>query len=202
LNDELSGQLAVKGWRIPQYAQNSLYLETESATVKAEGQSGLFTLPAPASQITVRWGHEEGAALASLPWRVDSLEWDGEVNIGGYVDAVHLMTIDEAEGEFAAVICLGGQPVHRGAALYPAAASRTKSAYTHPDFYAMIDDSVLETNTTWLAAEDSPLLTLAQDAMLNKLRVIFSGRLSPDGAGWDKLLALPLRLESVTLFTP
>ncbi len=202
MNDELSGQLAAQGWRIPRYAQNALYLDSDSGAAVVEGASGLFTLSAPSEKLVLRWGHADGPALAALKWAIDSLAWDGTVVLGGYVDAVHLMTVDEDEGEFVAVIHFGGQPLHPHTPLYTPAAQRRTASYARPDFYAWVDDTIVESSTTWLAAEDSPLLTLAQDAMLNKLRVVFIGRLMEDGSDWDKFLALPLKLESIVLVAP
>jgi len=89
MNDELSGQLT-SGWPLPGYAQGMLWLDTEAGTVQAEGAHGLFQLTAPSPLVTLRWGGEAGPALAQLRWRTDSLEWDGVVRIGGFVDALHL----------------------------------------------------------------------------------------------------------------
>ncbi len=201
MNDEMSGMLAISGWRIPRYAQNALYLESTAGTVATEGASGLFTLPAPSARLVLRWGHAQGPALASLRWMPDSLGWDGTVSIGGYVDALHLMALDAQERVFVAVIHFGGQPLMPNTPLYPTAAQR-KQPHERSDFYRWIDESVPESHTTWLVSEESPLLTLAQDAMLNKLRVVFTGRLADDNAQWDKLLALPLTLEAITLAAP
>jgi len=201
MNDERNGMLVVNGYYIPRYAQSSLYLESESGTVATEGPSGLFTLPAPSQRLVLRWGHAEGPALASLRWMSDSLGWDGTVSIGGYVDALHVLTLDEEEGEFVAVIHVGGQPLMPNNTLYPRASQR-KQPYERPDFDRWIDESVAESHTTWLLSEDNPLLTLAQDAMLNKLRVVFTGRLVDEDTVWDKLLALPLTLEAITLSAP
>lgn len=200
MNDELSGQLAAKGWRIPEYAQHMLWLESDSETVKVEGHAGLFELSVPAAKLCVRFGHPQGAVLARLAWQPDNLGWSGRVRVGGFVDGLHMSHMGAVE-EFFGVIAFGGQPLKPGAALYARAADRQQPIYTSPNFYDLIDDEVPETTTTWITSEDSPLLTMAQDAMMNKSRVVFTGRLASND-NWDKRLALPLMLESVTLFAP
>jgi hypothetical protein len=197
MNDDRTGMLATARWKIPAYAREMLWLDTESDAVQVEGERGLFQLDAPAEWLTLRWGHEKGPALARLRWRPDCLEWDGTVRLGGYVDSLHLTAlpgIDEAIG----VLHLGGQPLLPDTHFYTPAVQRTTASYEMPDFYGGLADDVPETYTSWLVGEDSPLLTMAQDAMLNKMRVWFSGRLG----GFDQHFALPLVLEAITLFAP
>lgn len=200
MNDELSGQLVGTRYRIPQYAQGSLWLETETDRVKLEGETGLFTLTAPAQMLTLRYGHEIGPALTVLGWKADSLEWDGTVRMGGYVDALQLAEISGFGA--VAVLFLGGQPLNAQANVAPPVKLRNTDVYVSPDFYTGIVDEIDETCSTWLVGEDSALLTLAQDALMNKLRVWFTGRLADHNSGWEKQFALPLLLEAVTIFTP
>lgn len=198
MNDELSGQLADGRYHIPDYAQKCLWLQTEAESVQIEGQSGLFSLTTPTPMVTVRYGHEHGPVLTVLKWKADTLEWDGTVRVGGYVDALHLSDIPG----FGAVghIYLGGQPL--GAEVNPIspAKSRHRDIYTPLDFYAGIVDDIEETTSTWLVGEDSTLLTMAQDALMNKMRVWFTGRLADHNSGWERYFALPLLLEAITLF--
>src|SRR5688572_16967450 len=92
MNDTRTGQLTTQ-WTIPTFARSSLWLETESGCVQAEGPRGLFTLPAPAEQLILRWGGAEGSVLASLRWQTDSLDWNGQVRLGGMVEATHMMSV-------------------------------------------------------------------------------------------------------------
>lgn len=201
MNDELSGQLTAASWRIPEYARSALWIETDSDSVQTEGERGLFELNTPAQELVVRYGHEAGPALALLRWQPDSLEWDGTVRVGGFVDALHLA---EYPGLGAVgILHLGGQPLKPDVSMEHSGAQRLNAhTYEPPDFFAGAADELTETTTTWLIGDDSPLLTLAQDALMNKLRVWFSGRLAAHKSGWDKHFALPLLLESVMLFTP
>lgn len=201
MNDERTGLLTSANWKIPTYARSMLWLDTEAGTVKAEGERGLFQLEAPAEWLTLRWGGFTGPVLAQLRWQPDCLEWDGVVRLAGYVDSLHLTSLPGLEGAIG-VIHLGGQPLLPDTTFYVPASQRASSTYDMPDFYGGLASDVPETYTSWLASEDSSLLTMAQDAMFNKLRVWFSGRLAESRGGLDKHFALPLLLESVTLFAP
>ncbi len=198
MNDQLSGQL---GWNVPAYARDLLWLESDSRAVAVEGAAGLFTLDAPAEVLTVRWGGAQGSALQQVRWQVDSLEWDGAVAIGGYVDSMHITEIDGLPAPIV-VLSIGGQPLKPGITPYPNRAARRAIPYPVPDFYAAIADNIEESVTTWIAFDDSPALTLAQDALVSKLRVCCFGHLADQKAGWHEHLALPIALEGMTLFTP
>jgi hypothetical protein len=197
VNDQLSGQL---GWTIPAYARTMLWLESEAGAVKLEGAQGLFTLGAPAQVLTLRWGGAEGPALAQLGYRADSLDWDGTVRIGGYIDALHTADMDDLPAPVT-ILSLGGQPLKPGIAAYPGKAARRDVPYRVPNFFDGIADDVPETVTTWMALEDSAALSLAQDALVSKLPVWCFGRLAAQDAGWHDLFALPIALEGMTLFS-
>lgn len=203
MNDQLSGQLTgtQSGWQIPVYARGLLWLESDSGAVKAEGAQGLFTLEAPAQVLTLRWGGAEGPALTSLPWQVDSLDWDGSVAIGGYIDALHITEFEDFPAPLT-ILSVGGQPLKPGVAPYPARSVRKSVPYSVPSFFDGLADEVSETVTTWMALEDSAALTLAQDALVSKLGVYLFGHLAEQEAGWHEYFALPLALESMTLFAP
>jgi len=198
MNDQLSGQL---GWKIPPYARDMLWLASDAGAVKLEGERGLFTLDAPAQTLTLRWGGENGAALAQLGWQADSLEWDGTVRIGGYVDAMHITELEDLPAPIT-VLQVGGQPLKPGVSAYPTRATRRNVPYPVPSFFDGLADAIDETVTTWMALEDSPALTLVQDALVSKLGVYLFGRLAAQNAGWHEHFALPIALEGVTLFAP
>ncbi|HLV35643.1 MAG TPA: hypothetical protein VKY59_11040 [Spirillospora sp.] len=201
MNDERSGQLTAEHWRIPEYALDSLWLETESETLQTAGAVGLFELIVPAQRLTLRWGGERGPALARLRWQPDNLQWDGSVRVGGFVDALHLTTLERSDAGVA-VIFIGGQPLKPDTRPFPDPHGRHHVPYPVPNFEDGIADDVAEDVTTWLAPEDSPLVTLAQDAMMNKLRVYCFGHLAPPAGGWHWHFALPIVLDSLTLFAP
>jgi hypothetical protein len=74
--------------------------------------------------------------------------------------------------------------------------------YPVANFFNGVVDELDETVTTWMALEDSPALSLAQDALVSKLGVYLFGRLAAQEAGWHEYFALPLALEGMTLFAP
>ena len=198
MNDERNGQLTAD-WLIPEYAQGMLWLESETGdVVPAEGENGLFTLDMPSPLLTLRWGGLEGLALAQLRWQPDTLEWDGRVKLGGYVDALH---VTELDGTPIAVMTIGGQALRADYHAYPGRVQRAQVPYPFPDFDAALS-IVGDAATTWLAPDDSPLTALAQDALVSKLPVHVYGRLSDEEDGWHNYIALPLLLESLTLFAP
>jgi hypothetical protein len=198
MNDQLSGQL---GWAIPAYARDMLWLEGDSGVIKDEGAQGLFTLESPAQVLTLRWGSPEGPALTQLRWRVDSLDWDGTVRIGGYVDAIHSAALDDLPAPIS-ILHVGGQPLQPDVSAFPARAARRGVPYPVPSFFDGIADDIPESVTTWMAFEDSAALTLAQDALVSKLGVYCFGRLAAQNAGWHEHFALPIALEGMTLFAP
>jgi hypothetical protein len=201
MNDELSGQLT-STWKIPDYAREALWIESDSSeSAQTEGEFGLFTLSAPASVINVRWGAEDGCILARLKWQADTLEWDGSARIGGYIDAIHLTEIPGSPVAIA-VLFMGGQPLKPAFAPYPNAQQRLMIPPHNTDFHAGLAAEAPESLTTWLVPEDSPLMTFTQDAMLQNTRLYCFGRLAEKESGWDRHFALPLLLESVTLFAP
>lgn len=198
MNDQLSGQLSTT-WNIPEYARDMLWLETDAGFARAEGLYGLFTLPAPAEILTLRWGGETGPALAQLRWQVDSLRWDGAVRVGGFVDSMHLTDLPRMP-EPVVVLTVGGQPLKPSSAAFPTADQRRRVPYPPPDFFAGIADEVDEGITTWVSFEGSAPLALAQDALVSKMHVFCFGHLAE--TAWQDYFALPIILEGMTLFAP
>src|SRR5689334_10339166 len=109
MNDSRTGQLT-SGWTIPPYAREYLWLDTESGSVKAEGEHGIFTLESPADVVTLRWGSEGRAALTQLAWRADTLDWDGTARIGGMVEAIHITELPGMKLSVG-IVHFEGQPV-------------------------------------------------------------------------------------------
>ncbi|MBK9748181.1 MAG: hypothetical protein IPO91_15590 [Chloroflexi bacterium] len=201
MNDALSGQLCAR-WTIPAYAQDMLWLTGNDGTAaRVEGGKGLFTLAAPAEVLTLRWGGEDGAPLTQIRWQVDSLEWDGAVRLGGFIDAMHITTIAQLPAPIV-VLTVGGQPLKPGVRPFSGAGERKRTPYPVPAFGDGIDDEVSEGVTTWIAFEDDAALTLAQDALVSKLRVYMYGRLAEQKTGLHELFALPITLEGMSLFAP
>jgi len=201
MNDETSNLLTDIEWRIPAYAQGLLWVDSEVGAAQVEGERGDFSLPAPVEQVTICWGGAEGIALNQLRWRSDSLEWVGEIRNGGLVTAIHISEWPGLDTAIA-IVHLVGQPLRADVQPYPGVAQRPHPPYPAPDAFESVDESRDFADTTWLVGEDSALLTLLHDALLNQRRVHLYGRLPGEHRGWHRRIALPILLEGVTLFGP
>ena len=200
MNDELNGQLT-QAWTIPAYARDMLWVEGAGETVQVQGKRGTFRLETPSPVVTVRWGSADGPALTQLRWQVDTLDWDGAVRVGGFVDALHV-TEQVDLPEPLTILHVGGQPLKPETLPYPAHAQRKQTPYAVPSYFDGLAEDVDEGVTTWMALSDSPVLVLAQDALVNKLRVTCYGSLAEDEAGWHEAFALPIILEAMSIFAP
>ncbi|MEM6527666.1 MAG: hypothetical protein AAF653_05190 [Chloroflexota bacterium] len=198
MNDELSAQLTRIGYRIPTYLQPHLMIVTEHDTLKTEGEPGLFQLNVPAPQLDLYAGGEDGVLLRRLRWQPDTLEWDGSVNIAGSVDS---LTIVEINGLPLTVLSVVGVPLLPDVTPYATATARQNMEMVPPAF----EDGAIQTEEafyTFLAPEDSPLVTLAENALMNRLRLWLYGTVAADETGWGEHFAVPVVLESATLFAP
>lgn len=200
MNDECSGQLT-GDWAIPRYARDMLWLESETGVVQAEGEHGLFTLPEPAPHVNLHWGGPEGVILAQLPWQADNLDWDGTIGIGGYVDAIHMTDIDDVRSGIS-IVYLGGQPLRRSVAPFPAKSETIGQPHSSPDFHNGLVSELGESVTTWLVYHETPLAELTRRALLGDVRVYLFGHLADDKSGWANYFSLPIMLRAVTLFSP
>lgn len=200
MNDDRTAQLS-SSWPVPVYAREMLWVEGSGAAVQSFGEHGFFTLEAPVPVITVRWGAPDGPALVSLRWQPDSLDWDGTAAVGGYVDTLHITNIAGLE-DAVAVLTLGAQPLLPSTEPYLAARRRSKVPYAVPAFQDGLNADIEESVQTWITYAEGPLAAIAQDALVSKLRVYAFGRLAEDRGAWHKRFALPVLMESLTLFAP
>jgi len=200
MNDETNGQLT-DDWVIPAYAQGMLWLETGEHFTRLEGQYGLFKLEYPATDLRLHWGKEAGVTLREFTWRSDTLDWQGEISQGGYVEAVHITTLPGLDFDVA-VISLWGRPLRAAFQPYPTAGQRGQVPYASQPFESGILEASTEALTTWLVHAESSLLTIAQDAMMNDGQLHMWGRLAAEATGFHRHIALPLLLEAVTLYPP
>jgi hypothetical protein len=99
-----------------------------------------------------------------------------------------------------AVLHVGGQPLKHETSPYPGADQRADVPYAVPSFADGLAGEVEEGLTTWLAPDEGPLLALAQDALVSKLRVYCFGHLADEDGHWHDHFALPVLLEAMTLF--
>lgn len=197
MNDELTGQLAASGWRIPTALQSHLWLKTDHETVRVKGDVGLFTLTVPAKRLDILVGEGDNSTrLARLHWNADSLEWHGAIRLGGQVESLTVLQVGRQVVTAATVV---GSLLKWRATPYVTAGRRGIHDVS-PDSY---DEGILadsETITTWIMPEDSPLSSMMESALLNNTRVWLRGQVAENNSPWYSEFAVPLVLERATLF--
>ena len=181
-------------WQIPSYAQDMLFAHADSQSAQVQGAHGEVDL-SPSETLTLTWG-QHGGALTQLSSEMD---WTGEVRVGGFVMAVHLTEFEGLDLPIA-ILTVEGHPLKPTTSPYLTAEQRRQTPYVSPHFLDGIDDNFPEGITTWLVDSESPMLHVAQDSLSNQNRLHFYGQLATEARGWHRLMALPILLESVTVF--
>ena len=201
MSNELSGQLTTTDWTIPQYARECLVLVDDFGNqLTLEGEYGKFTLKTPSLALTLHWNSGKGPALAWLPWNDGKLNWRGQINVGGYVDSIHMTELSDLELTIV-VLFIGGQPLKHGFAPYPTVDKRKADDFSL-EFYSGVETESTETVSTWLIDDESSLMNMTRDAMISNLRLHLYGHLAEQESGWWNFFALPILLESATIFAP
>lgn len=184
-------------WDIPTYARSHLNILTDTQhQADIIGEGGAFTLDNIPDTITICWGD---APLTQLNWQAGSLDWTGDVRLGGFVTAIHMTQLQAIDYPLA-IITLEAYPLKPDVVPYLSATYRDRNPYPASELLDGIDDSGNEGVTTWIADVDSPLVNVMQDAMNQAHRVYVFGQLCSEEQGWHHLFALPILLESVTTF--
>ena len=186
-----------KTWKIPDYAQPYLSVMTDGGDeIDIIGEQGEFSVSDTATHIIIRWGN---SPLVQLSWQRDTLDWTGSVRVGGFVTAIHMTQLPAIDLSLA-IITMEAYPLKQSVKPFLSSAERDQLPYAPSDFLDGIHDESDEGVTTWLAEIDSPLMAVMQDAMNQGHRVYAFGQLAGEEQGWHKFFALPILLESVTLF--
>lgn len=184
-------------WVIPSYARHHLNILTNQQEVsEIEGEKGDFTVNNIPDTVMIRWGD---APLIQLNWQSGCLDWAGEVRLGGFVTAIHMTQLPAIDYPLA-IVTLEAYPLKSRTKPFLSAKHRDNMPYTTANVLDGIDDTGEEGVTTWIADIDSPLVSVMQDAMNQAHRVYAFGQLASEEQGWHQLFALPILLESVTLF--
>ncbi len=181
-------------WQIPSYAQAMLFAHVDSHSAQLQGEQGDVDLP-ETETLTLTWG-QQGGALTQLSGELD---WSGEVRVGGFVMSVHLAEFEGLDLPIA-LLTVEGHPLKPTTSPYPTAEQRRQTPYVSPHFLDGIDENFPEGITTWLVDSESLFLQVAQDSLSNQNRLHFYGQLATEAQGWHRLMALPILLESLTVF--
>lgn len=200
MNDELTGALC-SDYTIPSYAQARLWLDSETGAALCEGESGLFTLPAPAQILTLRWNGAEGMPLTALAWQADNLKWDGSIRLAGIVEAIHLTELPDIEMPMA-LIYFSAQSLMPEVHAYPDAKQRKLSHIKPPQFLDGINELETPMTVPLITFAESPLVTIAQESLMQKNPLFVFGKLADEEDDWHEYFALPIVWESVTVFAP
>lgn len=199
MNDHLSGQLCAATWQIPAYAQGRLWLDSESGSAQCEGERGLFTLDAPAPVLTLRWNSDDGLPLCQIAWQADRLAWEGQVRLGGIVEALHLTELQGVDFPMA-IVYLSAQALRPTTQPYPDAHQRDQHAFAMPDYLVGVDDEQAIMTVPLITFADSPLVSIAQESLNQKNPLHVYGHLDASAAAWHDFFALPIVWEAVTVF--
>lgn len=184
-------------WKIPPYAQPHLKITTDAGIeFPVIGENGEFTVDDTPRIVTVGWGD---APLTQLRWASESLDWDGTVRVGGFVTAIHMTELQAIDVPLA-IITMEAYPLKPSVVPFLSPNERNTQPYAPSDCLVGIDDETQEGVTTWIAEIDSPLTGVMQDAMNQGHRLYAFGQLATEEHGWHQFFALPILLESVTMF--
>jgi hypothetical protein len=200
MNDSLTAQLT-SDYTIPAYAQNRLWLDSETGSAKCEGGKGLFELEAAAPILTLRWNGEHGVPLTQLAWQVDNLGWDGSIRLGGIVEALHLTHLPDIDYPLA-IIFFSAQPLKPHIRPFPDASLRNLAHFPDASYIDGVDDSGEAWTVPFITFADSPLVPIAQESLSQHNPLHVFGSLANEEDSWHDYFALPLVWESVTVFAP
>jgi len=193
----MAKQVLCRDWSIPTYAQPYIYINTpEDQQLPISSVTGEFQMKSIPDTVTVMWGR---APLVQLAWQADSLDWGGEVRVGGFVTSIHVRHMPQLEMDLA-IMTVEAYPLKPSVTPYLSVDDRENVPYQPADFLDGVDDDQPEGVTTWLADVDSPLVGLMQDAMNQGHRLYALGQLASDEQGWHHVFAMPILLEAVTTF--
>ncbi len=224
----LTGRLTAPDYRLPTWATDRLHLvlwdrdsgpEAPLAHAPARGPHGEFRFAltpdaaltmaltgprqGPRQVVSVGWGDSLDPILAELSWPTDygpatALGWRGEVSLIGYVEQLHAQEMGEL-----------------GLAVLELAAHVTPITYRRlpplplpglGDRHGLHVDRPLEDRPEQvyyaLAEVESPLVTLAQDALISNLKVVCVASLGEDEGRWDEVVNVPLLVEGISLLAP
>jgi|GEM_PF-3935178 len=227
--DAIAGDLTAPDFHLPTWAQDRLWIalwdrdrgpEHVLASAAATGPRGAFRLdldadaqaalcltgyrPAPQHVVSVGWGQSRDPVLANLPWPADwaarkrlDLGWDGQVTLIGHVEQIHYQ---EAGGLLLAVLELSGYAAPVTYCRLPPLPASGKDRHGL-DADRRLDDAPEQVAYVLLDAE-SPLATVALDALVSSLRVVCIAGLGPQEGDWHAVVTLPLLLEALTIVGP
>ena len=186
-------------WEIPSYVQNHLWVETETEVAQSTGMHGHISTTTSPNILLLRWGSATGAPLNQFSYQQGMVDWRGEVRLAGDPDSIHALELADLDITLA-IILFSGQPLQAHTQPYPPASERAALETYETDYWHGVNSDIPAGLTSWIADAESPLVSLLQEAMMNRHQVYVFGRLAPEHLGYHYRFALPILLEAVTVF--
>lgn len=199
MSNALTTHIASSGWKIPAYLQSHLYVETPHETVQAKGDVGLFTLTQATDTLDLVMGGAGGTRIARLAWQHGGLGWRGDVRIGGMVDSMTLLTVNEQPLSAANVAGLLMKPNARPCVNAGKRGIADMEPMSYREGLFSLDDD--EQLTTWVMPEGGGFAAMLESAMFNSSKVWMVGEVATEGSGLHTHFALPLVLQQLTVFS-
>jgi hypothetical protein len=191
------GQLT-KTFSIPGYAQDMLYIVTDSGSAQTQGKSGKFSLDAkPEGSVRLHWGTTSGPILICWENPADlQLGWDGHIKVGGFIERLHAHEVGGLELIIVEVVGGAFPNGHRGLASLE---DMRQGIFARP-----ADTEPIGTGQAYpfVVLAESNLAALAQDALVSGLGVDVYGSLASEASRWHDVVGLPLLLDTLTLLAP
>jgi len=191
-------------WRIPDYAQDMLWMQQNAHAARTAGERGQFLLDVPGEgkdTMFVAWGTAGGPPLTI--WHKPDTEapfvvgWQGCVGVGGFVERLHVLEAHDLELVIAEI----------EGCLLPANYRRlpTLVQMQQQPFRRIAEEeqeSVCSYTYTFLAMADSVCAEYLHHAMVSELAVNCFATLGPHDGHWHEIVGLPLLIDSVSLLAP
>jgi hypothetical protein len=176
---------------LPHYAQDMLWLTGKSFQMQIPNVASVdlskFTDQLP---LVLRWGTAEGSPLQRWHTMSSQMTWDGELRIGGFVEATHILMHQHME---LMVIEVQGNPLDTDFIRLPSMQDLRNAPFERSLF---VEADAIHWYS-FLLPLDSPLSDFAHHALVNGQAADFYGRFAD---GFQNVVGMPILLESMTLY--
>jgi hypothetical protein len=189
-------------WVIPAYALDMLWVTTPKGVASELHLDGSFMLDPvqeAVSQIQLRWGNPTGSLLTF--WEAYdaeyslSLQWDGHVVLGGFIERTHILDHDDLPLMIVEMVG-GAYPI--GFKMLP-----TMEMLQQGNFSRDNDFDPTHENQWYslLLPLESPLSDFVHHALVNGSAIDCYAHFADDESRWHQLMGMPLVLDKLTLLS-
>lgn len=171
--------LVKMNWRVPAYAQDRFVIRTDIDFVN------------------LHWLDVNGPVLVywEPPARGESINWDGTVSVGGFIERLHARRIAGVDFIVAEVV---GGAFPADYTNLPTMADMSAGIFARPPDIGPADVGQMY---PFIFEADSHFAALAQDALVSRLAVDVIGHFAPDEDRWHEVCGLPLIADTLTLLS-